>query len=82
MHDRDWQTDWKLACEAQAHSNPQSEFQRVLDICIYWLHKVRELEVENAELRRVLEAAGISVDDAGIIAKHLDEMGEDTKWAK
>lgn len=56
-HERDWQKDWELVCEVQARNDPQTEFQRVLDVCIYWLCGVRELKTENHRLRAVAEAA-------------------------
>ena len=36
--------------------------------------RVRELEEENHRLRKVLEAAGITYNDALIIGRHLNEM--------
>jgi hypothetical protein len=38
------------------------------------LKKIRELEGENRRLRKVLEAKGISYNDALIMGRHLEEM--------
>jgi site-specific recombinase len=41
-----------------------------------------QCQEENAKLRRVIEAAGITLNDAMIIERHLSEMGEGAKWRK
>lgn len=63
MLERDWQADWELVCKAQAHNDPRNEFQRVLDVCIYWLHKARELGEEIERLR--VQLAGCSAAALG-----------------
>lgn len=48
----------------------------------YLLQRVGELEKENTKLRHIIEAAGISMNDAITIEKHLSKMEEGAKWTK
>lgn len=82
--ERDWNKDWWDATSYDVLNPASFNFEKYLQqrkALQYWLQWVRELEEENRCLKAmldcyvaVLEAVGITANDANIVGKHLKEM--------